>query len=78
MAEFVDFGMFAQEKDPEEMTREELLEMLEAVRQQIAQLDESEPEDMESEEYDQWGDQHEELEDLAEELEDCLETLRDD
>ena len=75
MADVVEFGGFVPEKEPEDMTREELLDALEAVRQQIAQLDEAEPEDMDSEEYDQWGDRHEALEDLADELTECLEEL---
>ena len=61
--------------DLEEMDRAQLLSCLEAVRAQIAQLDEEEPADMESEAYDDWGDRHEELEDLADEIMEHLEAL---
>ena len=74
MAEIIPFDAFAQ-WDLEEMDRAQLLSCLEAVRTQIAQLDEEEPADMESEAYDNWGDRHEELEDLADEIMEHLEAL---
>ena len=74
MAEIIPFDTFAQ-WDLEEMDRAQLLSCLEAVRAQIAQLDEEEPADMESEAYDDWGDRHEELEDLADEIMEHLEAL---
>ena len=74
MAEIIPFDAFAQ-WDLEEMDRAQLLSCLEAVRAQIAQLDEEEPADMESEAYDDWGDRHEELEDLADEIMEHLEAL---
>jgi hypothetical protein len=49
--------------------------LLEDLREQIAQLDEAEPADMESEEYEVWGEAHEELEDLLDEVMDRLELL---
>ena len=55
--------------------RQALLEELEQVRQEIAELDLEEPEDMDSEEYEEWGDRHEELEDRADDLLDRLEAL---
>ena len=59
------------------MSRQELLNCLETVQEQIARLDEEEPEDMDSEAYDDWGDRHEELEDLADEITDRLEAWAD-
>ena len=62
-------------KDPKKQDRETLLEQLKAVRCEIEQLNEREPEDMESEAYEVWGDKHEELEDLADEILDRLDQL---
>lgn len=75
MADIIDFGAFLSEPDRNFTTREELLAQLEAVRTQIARLDEQEPASMDSEAYDAWGDRHEELEDLADELLDLLDEL---
>ena len=65
MAEFFSLLPLPEEADLAQMDRPALLEQLAALRAQIAQLDEREPEDMESEAYELWGDQHEALEDLA-------------
>ena len=73
MADIIDFNAY---RDPSDMTKEELLAYLEQLREQIAALDEAEPEDMESEEYEVWGEQHEELEDLLDEAIDLLEALQ--
>ena len=54
------------------MGREELKAYLAQVRDELARLDEKEPQDMDSEEYEVWGDKHEELEDLADEIWDRL------
>ena len=56
MAEVFDFGKY---RDPQDMSKEELLARLAQLQEEIAQLDESEPEDMESEAYELWGEQHE-------------------
>ena len=73
MADIIDFNAY---RDPSDMTKEELLAYLEQLREQIAALDEAEPEDRESEEYEVWGEQHEELEDLLDEAIDLLEALQ--
>lgn len=75
MADIIDFSKYAQEPELDDMSREELLDYLKAVRARIDQLDEREPEDMASEEYEAWGDQHEELEDLADEILDLLDEM---
>jgi len=72
MADIIDFNAY---RDPSDMTKEELLAYLEQLREQIATLDEAEPEDMESEEYEVWGEQHEELEDMLDEALDLLEDM---
>jgi len=72
MADIIDFNAY---RDPSDMTKEELLAYLEQLREQIAALDEAEPEDMESEEYEVWGEQHEELEDMLDEALDLLEDM---
>ena len=68
MAEFLDFM-----DDLEDMTRDELLGLMEDVLHRIDELDEQEPRNMESEEYEAWSDRHEELEDLLDEIMDLLE-----
>lgn len=75
MADVIDFSQYAREPDLNAMSRDGLLDCLRAVRAQIAQLDEQEPEDMDSEEYGAWGDRHEELEDLADEIQDLLDEM---
>ena len=75
MADIIDFSKYVQEPELDDMSREELLDYLKAVRARIDQLDEREPEDMASEEYEAWGDQHEELEDLADEILDLLDEM---
>ena len=73
MADIIDFSKYAQEPELDDMSREELLDYLKAVRARIDQLDEREP--MAGEEYEAWGDQHEELEDLADEILDLLDEM---
>ena len=75
LGDIKDFSRYAQEPDLDGMSREELLDYLEAVHAQIDRLDEQEPEDMDSEEYESWGDRHEALEDLADEILDRLDEL---
>ena len=77
MAHIIDFPQLPDWEDLEAMSRQELLNCLETVQEQIARLDEEEPEDMDSEAYDDWGDRHEELEDLADEITDRLEAWAD-
>lgn len=77
MAHIIDFPQLPDWEDLETMSRQELLNCLETVQEQIARLDEEEPEDMDSEAYDDWGDRHEELEDLADEITDRLEAWED-
>ena len=74
MANIIDFPQLPDWEDLETMSRQELLNCLETVQEQIARLDEEEPEDMDSEAYDDWGDRHEELEDLADEITERLEA----
>ena len=57
------------------MDREELTAYLKLLQNRIAELDESEPEDMNSEEYEVWGQQHEDLEDLLDEAMDLLDEM---
>ena len=73
MAEVFDFGTY---RDPQDMNKEELLVRLMQLQQEIARLDESEPEDMESEAYETWGEQHEELEDQLDEIRELLDELK--
>lgn len=77
MAHMIDFPQLPDWEALETMSRQELLSCREAIQEQIARLDEEEPEDMESEAYDAWGDRHEELEDMVDEIDDLLEELRD-
>ena len=77
MAHIIDFPQLPDWEDLEAMSRQELLNCLETVQEQIARLDEEEPEDMDSEAYDDWGDRHEELEDLADEITEQLEAWED-
>lgn len=61
--------------DPSNLSKSELLDWLARLRTLVAQLDETEPADMESEEYNDWGEQHETLEDLIDDILDRLEDL---
>ena len=76
MAERIPFDL-PEQWDLENMDRLQLLDYLEAIREQIAQLDAEEPADPESEDYDEWGDRHEALEDLADDLWDRLDAMDD-
>ena len=75
MDNIIPFSPFADEPEPQGMTREELTQYARWVREQLDRLDEDEPEDMSGEDYDDWADRHEELEDLADEIQECLEEL---
>ena len=72
MGGIIPFDQFWEEPDLDAMGREELKAYLAQVRDELARLDEEEPQDMDSEEYEVWGDKHEELEDLADEIWDRL------
>ena len=74
MSNVIDFAAFAR-PDPEELDRESLLALLKDLRQQVAALDEEEPEDMESDAYQQWGELHEDLEDSIDEVLERLDVL---
>lgn len=69
-----DILAFPVEPDLGAMSAEELKELLEAVRAQLAALDAQEPEDMMSEAYETWGERHEALEDLADDILERLES----
>ncbi|MGM9538197.1 MAG: hypothetical protein ACI3VN_07695 [Candidatus Onthomonas sp.] len=64
-----------EEVDLSALTREQLLERLALLREQIAQLNAAEPRNQNSEAYEAWGDRHELLEDLADDVLDRLDEL---
>ena len=77
MENFIDFsGILTKHVDLRTLDESALQDRLEQLRALIAQLDESEPDDMESEEYEDWGDLHEELEDLLDDVLDQLESRK--
>ncbi len=73
MAEIIEFPVQNGAEDTDELSREELLTLLERLRAEIAALDEKEPKNMNSEAYETWADRHEELEDQVDEILDLLE-----
>mgnify|MGYP000310761696 FL=1 len=75
MAEIIEFPAQNGAEDTDELSREELLTLLERLRAEIAVLDEKEPKNMNSEAYETWADRHEELEDQVDEI---LELLEDE
>ena len=62
--------------DPEDMEEADLQSYLQRLRQQLAVLDDREPEDMDSEEYDTWAQEHEALEDDIDDVLDALERFQ--
>ena len=58
--------------DAEEPEQEELLARVQELHEQLAALDEREPEDMASTAYDRWAERHEALEDELDDLMDLL------
>ena len=74
MAEIIEFPVQNGAEDTDELSREELLSLLERLRAEIAALDEKEPKNMNSEAYETWAERHEELEDQVDEI---LELLED-
>ena len=75
MAEIIEFPVQNGAEDTDELSREELLTLLERLRAEIAALDEKEPKNMNSEAYETWADRHEELEDQVDVI---LELLEDE
>ena len=75
MAEIIEFPAQNGAEDTDELSREELLTLLERLRAEIAALDEKEPKNMNSEAYETWADRHEELENQVDEI---LELLEDE
>lgn len=75
MAEIIEFPAQNGAEDTDELSREELLTLLERLRAEIAVLDEKKPKNMNSEAYETWADRHEELEDQVDEI---LELLEDE
>lgn len=75
MAEIIEFPVQNGAEDTDELSREELLTLLERLRAEIAALDEKEPKNMNNEAYETWADRHEELEDQVDEI---LELLEDE
>lgn len=63
------------EHAPDEMTRDELLGRMQALQDELAALDEEEPEDMASDRYTRWADRHEALEDALDDVLDQLDEL---
>ena len=63
-------------RGPQDMSKEELLAQLMQLQQEIAKLDEVEPDDMESEAYEVWGEQHEDLEDQLDEIRELLDEMK--
>lgn len=75
MAEIIEFPAQNGAENTDELSREELLTLLERLRAEITALDEKEPKNMNSEAYETWADRHEELEDQVDEI---LELLEDE
>ena len=69
---------FPQKEEPEdiyEMTFPQLQEHYALMQQQLRELDEKEPKNMNSDAYEEWADEHEELEDYLDEILDRMEAL---
>lgn len=64
-----------EEVDLSLLDRDQLLERLARLREQIAQLNAAEPRNQNSEAYEAWGDRHELLEDLVDDVLDRLDEL---
>lgn len=64
-----------EEVDLSLLDRDQLLERLARLREQIAQLNAVEPRNQNSEAYEAWGDRHELLEDLVDDVLDRLDEL---
>lgn len=71
----IEFVKPQEEKYLEDMTRQELLDYLAELEQQLQQLDEREPKWMGSEAYEIWADEHEELEDAIDEVRELLDEV---
>ena len=75
MAEIIEFPVQNGAEDTDELSRDELLTLLERLRAEITALDEKEPKNMNSGAYETWADRHEGLEDQVDEI---LELLEDE
>ena len=64
-----------EEKYLEDMNRQELLDYLAELEEQLQQLDAREPKNINSEAYEQWADEHEELEDAIDEVREFLDEV---
>lgn len=56
--------------------KQELLDYLAELRQELAQLDENEPANQDNEEFEIWSDMHEDLEDSVDEIMDILDNMK--
>lgn len=72
---FPDPSFFDEAADLTSMSREQLLERLNALRSQIDALNRQEPRSQTSQAYEAWADRHELLEDLADDVLDRLDEL---
>ena len=64
-----------EEKYLEDMNRQELLEYLAELEEQLQHMDAREPKNINSEAYEQWADEHEELEDAIDEVREFLDEV---
>ena len=71
----IEFVKPQEEKYLEDMNRQELLEYLAELEEQLQQLDAREPKNINSEAYEQWADEHEELEDAIDEVREFLDEV---
>ena len=61
--------------DLDEMTLDELRELLAAFKERLARMDDEEPVDADSDIYDQWAEAHEDMEDIIDDITDRIELL---
>ena len=73
----IEFVKPQEEKYLEDMNRQELLDYLAELEEQLQQLDAREPKNINSEAYEQWADEHEELEDAIDEVREFLDEVED-
>lgn len=71
----IEFVKPQEEKYLEDMNRQELLDYLAELEEQLQQLDAREPKNINSEAYEQWADEHEELEDAIDEVREFLDEV---
>lgn len=73
--DIIQFKPPREEKYPDEMTGEELLEYLSRLERRLADLDAREPKNMNSDAFEAWADEHEALEDAIDEVREFLDEL---